>query len=369
MKISIIITFYDGINILRTCLSKLSETLPIQETSLIYEILIINDNPKISLDELEEQYSNELEIKVINVGENRGYSAACNLGVANAKYENVILMDCDIIPCGQWLHNMLKTYDSINRNGSVSASIINMTSNTYFSYGVCIYGVDIILIKRNGKFSEYTSIDRDYPIVTSGCLLMPKVLYESLGGQEEMMINAYNDFDITYKIYKMGYRNRMCSNAIVYHRGSVSGKIRHLPFKTDAKALMFQRWGNELQYPTEAILEEVYKEYHTLNSTNIIVVNFSNSVMSDFYINKFCETHNLIILQNLRFKNINLDKIIINDFLSWEICKNNTPILYFTDDYTLLSENYFWFANRMNDSDTILDINANIISLNDIIKS
>lgn len=369
MNISIIITFYNGINILKTCLAKLAETLPKQDVSLLYEILIINDNPNICLDEIELQYSKGLNLRIINMAENKGYSAACNIGVANAKYEHVLLMDCDIIPCGQWLHNMLATYDSISRKGTVSASIINMTSNTYFSYGVCIYGVDIILIKRNGKTSKYTSIDRDYPIVTSGCLLMSKELYVSLGGQEEMMINAYNDFDITYKVYKMGYKNRMCSDAVVYHRGSVSGKIRHLPFKTDAKALMFQRWGNELQQPTEAILEEIYKEYHILDSTNIIVVNFSNSVSADFYINKFCETHNLLILQHFRFKNITLEKIILNDFLSWEMCKINAPILYFVDDYTLLSSNYFWFANRPISSDTILDVNTNILSLNDIIKS
>lgn len=369
MNITIIITFYNGINILKTCLEKLIETLPEQGITLTYEIIIVNDNPSICLDEIEKLYLNKLKLRIINMDENRGYSAACNIGVANARYENILLMDCDIIPYGNWLFNMTQSYDAINRKGSVSASIINMTSNTYFSYGVCIYGVDIILIKRNGKMSEYTSIDRDYPIVTSGCILMPKELYMSLGGQEEMMINAYNDFDITYKIYKMGYKNRMCSNAIVYHRGSVSGKIRHLPFKADAKALMFQRWGNELQTPTEEILEEIYREYCKLKNTNITVVNFSNSLFSDFYINKFCEIHSLVVLQHLRFKNITLEKIILNDYLSWDICRTNTPILYFVDDYTLLSSNYFWFVNRPVNNDTIFDVNANLISLNEIIKS
>lgn len=369
MNITIIITFYNGNNILKTCLEKLIETLPNQGIDLTYEILIINDNPSICLDEIEKLYLNKLHLRIINMDENRGYSAACNMGVANAKYENILLMDCDIMPCDKWLFHMTQSYDEINRKGSVSASIVNMTSNTLFSYGVCIYGVDIILIKRNGIMSNYTRIDRDYPIITSGCILMPKELYVSLGGQEEMMINAYNDFDITYKIYKMGYQNRMCSKAIVYHRSSVSGKIRHLPFKTDAKALMFQRWGSELQNPTEAILEEVYQEYDKLKSTNIIVVNFSNSLSSDFYINKFCEIHDLVVLQHLRFKNITLEKIILNDYLSWNTCRTNTPILYFVDDYTLLSSNYFWFANRPVNNDTVFDVNANIISINEIIKS
>ena len=247
MNISIIITFYNGINILKTCLEKIIETLPQQGSRIVYEILIVNDNPSISLNDIVKYYTGLLNIRIINMDENRGYSAACNIGVANAQYENILLLDCDIMPHGKWLYNMIQSYKAINYKGSVSATIINMTTNTLFSFGVCIYGVDIILIKRNGKMSEYTTTDRDYPIVTSGCLLMPKKLYISLGGQEEMMINAYNDFDVTYKIFKMGYSNRVCSSAIVYHRGSVSGKIRHLPFKSDAKALMFQRWGKELR--------------------------------------------------------------------------------------------------------------------------
>lgn len=257
---------------------------------------------------------------------------------------------------------MVNTYRAIEGKGTVSATILNMTTNSFVSYGVCIYGVDIILIKHNGLPDVYTSIDRDYPIITSGCLLVSKELYQSLGGQEEHMINAYNDFDLTYKIYKMGYSNRMCNKSIVYHRGSVSGTIRHLPFKADARALLFQRWGSELQEPTEKILKEIYSLYKGIHNTNIIVVNFSNSVSADYYINKFCEIHYLTILQNYCIKNPSLDKIIINDYLTWEICRTRIPILYMTDDYTLLSENYYWFANRTINSDIILDKNANIIS-------
>ncbi len=369
MNISIIITFYNGINILKTCLEKIIETLPQQGSRIVYEILIVNDNPSISLNDIVKYYTGLLNIRIINMDENRGYSAACNIGVANAQYENILLLDCDIMPHGKWLYNMIQSYKAINYKGSVSAIIINMTTNTLFSFGVCIYGVDIILIKRNGKMSEYTTTDRDYPIVTSGCLLMPKKLYISLGGQEEMMINAYNDFDVTYKIFKMGYSNRVCSSAIVYHRGSVSGKIRHLPFKSDAKALMFQRWGKELQEPTEKILEEIYQSYHGVNNSNIIVLNFSNSVCSDFYINKFCEVHNLIILQQQRYKNIEMDNIILNDYLSLEVCRTNIPMLYFVDDYTLLSSNYYWFLNRTNNQDVILDVNANALDIKDILKN
>lgn len=362
MNLSIIITFYQGINILRTCLTNLVETFPLQGLDLNCEIIIVNDNPSVCLDTIEMDYSKNLNLSIFNALENKGYSASCNLGVSRAKYENILLMDCDIMPHGRWLYHMINAYHAIEKKGTVSATILNMTTNSFVSYGVCIYGVDIILIKHNGLPDYYTSIDRDYPIVTSGCLLISKQLYQSLGGQEEHMINAYNDFDLTYKIYKMGYTNRLCNKSIVYHRGAVSGAIRHLPFKADAKALLFQRWGNELQNPTEKILKEIYSLYNGIHNTNIIVVNFSNSISADFYIHKFCEIHQLTILQNYCIKNPSLERIIINDYLTWEICRTKIPILYMTDDYTLLSENHFWFMNRPLVNDIVLDKNANIIS-------
>ena len=369
INISIIITFYQGISILQTCLKNLINTLPKQEFYGDLEVIIVNDNPSISLQNIQDEFKPYLDLRIINMPYNQGYSASCNQGVEHSKYDTIILMDCDIMPYDKWLFYMLKSYVAIDKKGTISATIMNMSDNTLVSYGVCIYGVDILLLKHNSYRDIYTSIDRDYPFVTSGCLLISKELYLALGGQEECMINAYNDFDLTYKIYKMGYLNRICSKAIVYHRGSVSGKIRHLPFKTDAKALLFQRWGKELQIPTPNILSQLYSLYNWLNNKNVIIINFSTSVNAKFYINLFCECHNLTIVQEYTYKNINLDNIIVNDYLSWEVCRTNIPILYFVDQYTMLINNYYWFMNRANENDIILDAHANIYHSQNLFKN
>ena len=75
----------------------------------------------------------------------------------------------------------------------------------------------------------------------------------------------------------------------------------------------------------------------------------------------FTSIHKLEILQNYDFKNNSINKIIINDYLMLDVCRLDIPILYFVDKYEILEDNYFWFANRRNKKDLIIDRHANIL--------
>ena len=78
----------------------------------------------------------------------------------------------------------------------------------------------------------------------------------------------------------------------------------------------------------------------------------------------FTDIHKLEILQNYDLKNIGMNKIIINDYLTLDVCRLDIPILYFVDEYAFLEDNYFWFSNRKNKKDFIIDRHANILQVN-----
>ena len=61
MDISIIITYYSGLNILKGCVNRLLDSLANTEYS--YEIIIVNDNPNINL---AEQVISLQKLKIIN---------------------------------------------------------------------------------------------------------------------------------------------------------------------------------------------------------------------------------------------------------------------------------------------------------------
>ena len=358
MEVSIIITFYDGIKILETNLENLIITL--KKTIIKYEILVINDNPQKEITNILKKYMKKLPLRVLNMKENGGYVKACHFGIENSSYKNIILMDSDIIPKGNWLENMFKTYQDYDMKGCVSATIVEMESNNLFSYGIGVHGVDLILFKRHGTNSLFNSIDREFSMVSSGCLLFPRKLYYELDGQDPRFMNADNDLDFTFRIKLSGYHNVMCHNAIVYHKGHISGKIRSSSFRMDSKAYLFKKWGSSLEEDTMHYLKELYSECPNITFKQVILVSLSNSLYRNDYIELFKTIHHINFVKQYDLKNPNaLNHICLNEILDWDICRLNIPIIFFVDDYRILNNNYFWFANRPA-KDLIFDKNGNI---------
>lgn len=358
MDVSIVITFYSGVNILSLCIQNIIEHTDINDN---LEILVINDNPNADLAPINDSFSHLCDISIHTMEKNSGYSAACNVGVKLAKYDYIVLMDCDIIPQKHWLAELINTYEQQTNPGTVSSKILEADTGKLFGYGIGVHGVDIILFKRHGEPDEFSDTDRNFCMVSSGCLFMRKSLYLEIGGQDEKFFNADNDLDFTYRIHLLGKTNTMCAKSYVYHRGHVSGNIRVLPSRQDSKAWLFKKWGEKLSENTMDILSDILKITnfpHTFH--NVILVSFSNSLCRSDYFNMIAKSLDFKYLQKYDFKNKNmLNNIFINDYLSWDICRTNISIVYFVDDYRILENNEFWFANRVCD-DLIIDKNGNL---------
>lgn len=324
MNVSIIITFYNGVNILNLCLKSILDNTNFDGE---LEILIINDNPNISLYEINCLFSPLCDLTVHNMPSNLGYSAACNEGVKLAKYNYIVLMDCDIIPQKYWLNELIYTYNKQPTPGSVSAKIIEADTGKLFGYGIGVHGVDIIIYKRHGKIDEFSEVDRNFIMVSSGCLFMKKSLYEKLNEQDEVFFNADNDLDLTYRIHLCGKTNSISSKSIVYHRGHVSGNVRILPSRQDSKAWFFKKWGNNLQDDTLNILSEIFATSDNgIIGSGSILVSFSNSLFRNDYFDVIAKSFKTSFVQKYDIKNIDLlNNLFINDFLSWDICRTNIP--------------------------------------------
>lgn len=152
----------------------------------------------------------------------------------------------------------------------------------------------------------------------------------------------------------------MSSKSIVYHRGHVSGSIRTLPFRQDSKAWFFKKWGAQIDTKALEVLSELYASFPAEKlGKNAIVVSFSNSLSRKDYIELIAKTLKIDIVQFFDIKNTGVsEKVFINDWLTWDLCRTCIPIIYFADDYRVLLNNYYWFTNRCC-NDAIFDKNGN----------
>lgn len=359
MNFSIIITFYQNINMLNNCIQSLMATL---HGNLDVEVLVINDNPNIDLHTQLSNMSYELPLHIIQLSKNKGHSGACAVGVDNSKGKYLIFLDSDIIVSSNWFTELKKTFFEHPNCGAATSAILDFSSNQIVYFGMELFKSESIKPYQGAiRQNTYGFHDHVSQIVTSGCMIISHETYQKVGGFDETFYNSCNDLDLSMKLNAAGYNNYISANSIVYHRGNVSGSIRFASH-IYARSLFFQKWSKEIESNCSnslSVLQELYAQY-SVSSGDYLIIDFSSSIFSDSYLNCIFQAKNITPIDKYRIRT-NSEKIIITDHILWDICQLNIPILYFVDDYRYIMSNYLWFQLRENQNDIIADRNGNIV--------
>ena len=180
--ISVILLTHNYANFLSDCLDSINKN----DTSLIGEIIIINDNSSDNTDEIVSQYKSQnskiryFKTKFLSL--NKSY----NFAVAKSKFEFITKIDADDTIDDNFFHNFF--YEIKKKNYD-------------FIFG------DIRLINRLGKFISIRKQNKNfinsylkYPL-GSGTIFKKKI-WESIGGFDEN-IKYQDDYDFWLKIKKL----------------------------------------------------------------------------------------------------------------------------------------------------------------------
>ena len=294
IKYSIIISFYQNKNTLNCCLQAIFKSLRNRSD---YEIIIVNDNNFLTLfdNDLNCKFIKKNKLRIINNNINLGYSGCCNMGARKAIGTFLIFIDSDIMVDELWLVEMEKTASKNKGFGAIAANILKLSNYTIEYFGMLLYEVDSIKPKfGNQNNSLYTSKDRKYLIVTSGCMMISQSTFNDIGGFDETLYNSHCDLDISLKLLHKD--NFICSQAIAYHRGSTSGNIRHVSY-IKTRSLFFKKWAdfnmNDIALKELGIMYSEYKKL--IPSQYYMVINFSNTRYSDVYLKVLEESLNIKI--------------------------------------------------------------------------
>lgn len=363
MKYSIIITYYQGENIVRTALKLLCETLKERRD---VEIIISCDNPEEDITSFSE-IDKLSRIHTINASVNGGYSVACNRAVQIARGEKLILMDSDIFVTENWLEGLEDVYTQYAHIGCVSSTILNLNNGTVVHWGLSLMGVEVLKPFRDGKLpSQLNNTITGSPLLTSGCLMVEKSIYTKVGGMNAEFYNGYCDLDFSMKISQMGYNNYVTTNSIVYHRGKIAGQIRIMG-EEDTRALFFSHWGISSLPDGTDVYCNLLSLANVPYASEYIFFNFSKSLYLSKYKNCIIKTYKCSLIYEYNFKNLALP-ILLEDILPWDICANSTPFIYFCDNFNMLSQNRHWFFHRSGRGDLLIDRNGNVVSTDTIFQ-
>lgn len=218
--ISIIVVNYNSKKDLAELFSSL-EQCTYQNTEWIVVDNASKDN---DFEALLKQYPNQL--KVIHSPENKGFAAANNLGVLEAKGAYYLFINPDVVVNPDFLESLVTVMQRNEKIGMVSPKIKYYNEPDFIQYA----GSTKVnpLTMRNHSHGKNK---RDHPLyqVTKStayghgaAMMVPKEVIEQVGLMDERYFLYYEELDWCERIRKAGFEIYYVASSLVYHKVSQS---------------------------------------------------------------------------------------------------------------------------------------------------
>lgn len=248
-RVSIVIPSKDNPAVLSTCIHSLLENTDGLDTVFDIEILVVDngscDENRARIEKMREQLQEKYRFHYVYEQVPFNFSHMCNIGAKQASSDYILFLNDDIeIRDSSWLVKMM--YQAVKPGvGAVGAKLL-------YPDGECIQHAGITNIHlgpahklqfasdKQMHYMGYNYCTVNVLAVTGACLLVRKEVFKEVGGFDENLQVSFNDVEICFRLYSLGYRNVCCNNTYLYHheslsRGSDAGieKVRRLHGERD----------------------------------------------------------------------------------------------------------------------------------------
>jgi len=223
VKVSFIIPLFNRLDLTQACVESLRATLP---RDLDHEILLIDDG---STDRTRDWLRTLAPpFRVLLNERNLGFAATNNRGAAAATGDVLALINSDLVFRPHWLEPMLRLLRWHPRAGVVGNLQFNARTGKLDHAGIFIDAKckPVHDVAPPRRFPLRCS--RRVPAVTAACALIPRRLFQSLGGFDAGFRNGGEDIDLCFRVRAAGFGVFVALRSGVRHHVSASpGRKRH----------------------------------------------------------------------------------------------------------------------------------------------
>ena len=256
-KVSVIVLNYNGKRFLDSCISALLKT---NYPSSCCEFVVV-DNGSID-DSVSYIKKNFPYIKLLELGENYGFTVGNNKGEKATNGEFIVFLNNDTIVDKDWLLELVTTMLTDAKIGICGSKIAFMERPNIVQYA------GGYLHAFGGIFSPFhnSNPDKDFYYAGSICgasFLIRRNVFEEIGGFDEDFFLYADEVDLCLRVWLHGYRVAYCPRSVVYHYAGGSA----------------MRFNNEVSHSTADVLYARLLSpaniYHgNKNSIALIIKNF-----------------------------------------------------------------------------------------------
>ncbi len=204
--VSIIIVNFNGKTHLEKCLNSLKKV----NYSNFETILVDNNSTDGSVEFVTKNYS---DVIIIKLNQNKGYAEPNNIGARLAKGDYLLFLNNDTIVTPEFISEMIKVSEK-DETIAMCQSLLLKPDGSVDSSGDFIDEIGVVYNSKT-KSNEI----REISSARGASMLVRKKVFEELGGFDEKFFVSFEDVDLGWRAWIMGYRVVMVPKSIVYHSG------------------------------------------------------------------------------------------------------------------------------------------------------
>lgn len=243
MKLSITIVNYNQKYFPRLCVEAIKKS----KVDFDYEIIVCDNKSQDESIEYLRQAAAEGHIKLVEPGINLGYGSGHNFAARKAKGQYILILNTDITVEPDTLQKLVDYMEKNPEVGMAGPKLIYHNGEVQQSSRRHFRFLDLIIkrtfLKHIGPFKKryrkYIMADFDrnsmqeVELLTGAFMIMPREVFEKIGGFDERYFLFMEDFDLCRKVHKAGYKVVYYphAQAVHYHKRLSEAPVWQLPFK------------------------------------------------------------------------------------------------------------------------------------------
>jgi GT2 family glycosyltransferase len=200
-----------------------------------FEVIVVDngstDGSKEAIKDLE--YS----VRVIEPGENIGFARGCNLGAEHSVGNYILFLNPDTILKGDVVTGMFEWLDGKVEYGAVGCKLLNDDGTIQYTCASRlpqpkeelftqlmlnkVFPQSAILSSREMEYWDHKN-SRDIECLSGACIMLPRSIFDNIGGFDAQFFMYGEDVDLCYQIKKIGFKLFYLADEEVVHFGGKS---------------------------------------------------------------------------------------------------------------------------------------------------
>ncbi len=225
-EVAIIIVTYNSLGQIESCL----ESIFFQRKKIVQQVILVDNN---SIDNTAEIVRCKFpKVELIISKKNLGFAAGVNLGVNHADAEFIILLNPDTIILNHTVDVIVDFAKKNPAQGLYGGRTFKLDGSLEPSscwgrptlWSMIMFAVGLTVIFPRNRWLDPESLGpwkrdsvKEVGVITGCFLLVPKLIWDQLGGLDERYFMYGEDVDFSIRAWNSGWRPVICPSAKLVH--------------------------------------------------------------------------------------------------------------------------------------------------------